>query len=149
MFQMVTTDKIDENDRKIIEILSSNARTSLRDIKKKVDLSPSSIRNRMERLVNIGVIKRYTLDVDYRKIGYDIQVLALITSKPSESDTLCQALSKFDAITEVLRTSGPANFICMVRVQNIGELTKFITCELEKLNGVERIETMFVLPQDE
>jgi Lrp/AsnC family leucine-responsive transcriptional regulator len=103
----------------------------------------------MERLVNIGVIKRYTLDVDYRKIGYDIQVLALITSKPSESDTLCQALSKFDAITEVLRTSGPANFICMVRVQNIGELTKFITCELEKLNGVERIETMFVLPQDE
>ncbi|TFG97351.1 winged helix-turn-helix transcriptional regulator, partial [Candidatus Thorarchaeota archaeon] len=83
MFQMVTTDKIDENDRKIIEILSSNARTSLRDIKKKVDLSPSSIRNRMERLVNIGVIKRYTVDVDYRKIGYDIQVLALIASKPS------------------------------------------------------------------
>lgn len=146
---MVTTDKIDDNDRKIIEILSSDARTSLRDIKKKVDLSPSSIRNRMERLVNIGVIKRYTVDIDYRKIGYDIQVAALITSKPSESDTLCQALSKYDEICEVHRTSGPVSFICMVRVRDIGELTKFITGELEKLNGVERIETMFVLPQED
>ncbi|MHA1135187.1 MAG: Lrp/AsnC family transcriptional regulator [Candidatus Thorarchaeota archaeon] len=146
---MVTTDKIDDNDRKIIEILSSNARTSLRDIKKKVDLSPSSIRNRMERLVNLGVIKRYTVDVDHRKLGYDIQVLVLITSKPSESDTLSKTLSKYNEICEVHRTSGPANFICMVRVRDISELTKFITCELEKLNGIERIETMFVLPQDE
>jgi Lrp/AsnC family leucine-responsive transcriptional regulator len=145
---MVTTDKIDENDRKIIEILSKNARISLREIKKKVDLSPSSIRNRMERLVNLGVIKRYTLDVDYRKLGYDIQVLALITSKPSESDMLCQTLSEYNEICEVHRTSGLANFICMVRVRDIGELTKFITGELEKLNGIERIETMFVLPQD-
>jgi len=146
---MVTMDKIDENDRKIIEILSSNARTSLRDIKKKVDLSPSSIRNRMERLVSLGIIKKYTVDVDYRKIGYDIQVLALITSKPSESDTLCKILSKYDEICEVHRTSGLANFICMVRVRDISELTKFITCELEKLNGIERIETMFVLPQED
>ncbi|MGY5870732.1 MAG: Lrp/AsnC family transcriptional regulator [Candidatus Thorarchaeota archaeon] len=146
---MGTTDRIDENDRKIIEILSGNARISLRDIKKKVDLSPSSIRNRMERLVSLGVIKKYTVDVDQRKLGYEIQVVALITSKPSESDALCKALSKFSEVSEVLRTSGPANFICMIQVQDINELTKFITCELEKLNGVERIETMFVLPQDE
>jgi Lrp/AsnC family leucine-responsive transcriptional regulator len=146
---MGTMDKIDENDRKIIEILSANARTSLRDIKKKVDLSPSSIRNRMERLVSLGVIKRYTVDVDYRKLGYDIQVLALITSKPAEANALCKTLSKYEEITEVLRTSGMANFICMVRARDIMELTKFITGELEKLDGVERIETMFVLPQEE
>lgn len=149
MFQMVTTDRIDENDRKIIEILTSNARISLRDIKKKVDLSPSSIRNRMERLVNLGVIKKYTVDVDHQKLGYEIQVVALITSKPVESDVLCKSLSKYDEISEVLRTSGPANFICMIKVRNISELTKFITCELEKLTGIERIETMFVLPQEE
>ena len=146
---MVSTDRIDENDRKIIEILTSNARISLREIKKKVDLSPSSIRNRMERLVNLGVIRKYTIDIDQRKLGFEIQVVALITSKPSESDGLCKALSKYSEVTDVLRTSGPANFICMIQVQNINELTKFITSELEKLNGVERIEAMFVLPQEE
>jgi DNA-binding Lrp family transcriptional regulator len=144
---MAMTDKIDENDRKIIEILSKDARISLREIKKKVDLSPSSIRNRMERLVNLGVIKRYTLDVDYRKLGYEIQVLALISSKPAECDTLCQALSDYKEINEVHRTSGPINFICMIRVKDINELNNFITGKLEKLSGIEKIETMFVLPQ--
>ena len=146
---MAMMDKIDENDRKIIEILSQDARISLREIKKKVDLSPSSIRNRMERLVNLGVIKRYTLDVDYRKLGYNIQVLTLITSRPSESDTLCKTLSSYEEICEVHRTSGPFNFICMIRVSDINELTKFITEKLEKLNGIDRIETMFILPQTE
>ena len=89
------------------------------------------------------------MDVDHQKLGYEIQVVALITSKPAESDMLCKALSKYDEISEVLRTSGPANFICMVRVRDVNELTKFITGELEKLNGVERIETMFILPQEE
>ncbi|MFX1580288.1 MAG: Lrp/AsnC family transcriptional regulator [Promethearchaeota archaeon] len=145
---MGMTEKIDGNDLRIIEMLTENARSSLREIAAVVNLSPSSVRNRMERLVDIGIIKRYTLEVDHRKLGYEIQVIVLITSKPAESDRLFIALKGYNQIYEVLRTSGPANFICMVRVRNITELTKFITGELEKLNGVERIETMFILPQD-
>ncbi|MFW9832848.1 MAG: Lrp/AsnC family transcriptional regulator [Candidatus Thorarchaeota archaeon] len=145
---MGMTEKIDGNDLRILEMLTENARSSLREIAAVVNLSPSSVRNRMERLVDIGIIKRYTLEVDHRKLGYEIQVIVLITSKPAESDRLFTALEGYDQIYEVLRTSGPANFLCMVRVRNITELTKFITGELEKLNGIERIETMFILPQD-
>jgi Lrp/AsnC family leucine-responsive transcriptional regulator len=148
MFYMGMTERIDENDIRIIEMLTKNARISLREIAAVVNLSPSSIRNRMERLVDLGVIKRYTLDVDHKKLGYEIQVIVLITSKPAESDRLFVALKAYGQIYEVLRTSGPANFICMARVRNITELTKFITGELEKLHGVERIETMFILQQD-
>ncbi|MFW9807183.1 MAG: Lrp/AsnC family transcriptional regulator [Candidatus Thorarchaeota archaeon] len=145
---MGMTEKLDPKDLRIIEMLTKNARTSLREMAVVVKLSPSSIRNRMERLVDIGVIKKYTLDIDHKKLGYDIQVIVLITSKPAESNRLFTALKEYDQIYDLLRTSGPANFICMVRVRNITELTKFITDELEKLNGVERIETMFILPQE-
>lgn len=146
---MDSMDRVDDKDLQIIEILSSNARISLRDIKKKVDLSPSSIRNRMEHLVEIGVIKRYTVDIDYRKLGFDIQVLVLMTAKPGTSRDLYSRLSKYEQVSEVLRTAGPANFILRVRVKDIAELTHFITGELERLEGVERIETMFILPDDE
>lgn len=145
---MGMTEKLDPKDLRIIEMLTKNARTSLREMAVVVDLSPSSIRNRMERLVDTGVIKKYTLDIDHRKLGYEVQVIVLITSKPAESNRLFAALKGYIQIYDVLRTSGPANFICMVRVRNITELTKFITNELERLNGVERIETMFILPQD-
>lgn len=146
---MGSTERIDENDHRIIEMLTKNARISLREIAAVVNLSPSSIRNRMERLVNLGVIRKYTLELDHRKLGYEVQVVVLITSKPGESDSLYRTLSTYSEISKVLRTSGPANFICMVQVQDISRLAKFITGELEKLVGVERIETMFILPQDE
>jgi Lrp/AsnC family leucine-responsive transcriptional regulator len=142
-------ERIDENDLKIIEILTKNARSSLREIAAVVNLSPSSIRNRMERLVDIGVIKKYTLELDHRKLGFEVQVVTLITSKPGESNSIYRKLSKYSEISNVFRTPGPANFICMVQVKDISRLARFITGELEKLEGVERIETMFILPQEE
>jgi len=145
---MGSTDRTDEKDQQIIEILSKNARISLRDIKKQVNLSPSSIRNRMERLVDMGVIKRYTVEIDYTKMGLDIQVLVLITTKPGTSKNIHRRLLNYKQVTGIMRTAGPANFILTVRVKDIVELTQFITKELESIDGVERIETMFILPDE-
>ncbi|KXH75719.1 MAG: hypothetical protein AM326_08675 [Candidatus Thorarchaeota archaeon SMTZ-45] len=146
---MGSTERIDDTDLRIIEMLTKNARRSLREIGAIVKLSPSSVRNRMERLVDEGVIKRYTLELDHRKLGYEAQVVVLIISRPGDSYEIYQKLSKYNEISEILRTTGPASFICKVRVKDIPQLAKFITGELEKLEGVERIETMFILPQDE
>ena len=145
---MGSMDRTDDKDLQIIEILSKNARISLRDIKKQVNLSPSSIRNRMERLVEIGVIKRYTVDIDYTKMGFDIQVLVMITARPGTSKNINSKLSNYKQVSGIMRTAGPANFIITVRVRDIAELTRFITGELEGLDGVERIETMFILPDE-
>lgn len=145
---MGSTERIDDIDRKIIEILSENARISLRDIKKSVKLSPSSIKNRMENLVNSGVVKRYTVDLDYRKMGLEIQVLVLMSVKPGTAERLHSTLIGYKEIHEILHTAGPASFILTVRVKDIKDLTHFITKELETLEGVERIETMFILPNE-
>ena len=149
MFYMGSTERVDKKDLRIIELLTANARSSLREMAAIVNLSPSSIRNRMARLVDLGVIKRYTLELDHRQLGLEVQVVVLVGSRPAASDTIYKKLSGFEEISSVLRTSGPANFICMVRVRDISQLTRFITGELEKLEGVERIETMFILPQDD
>ncbi len=146
---MGTIDKPDDNDRTIIDILRNNARSSLRDIAKVVKMSPSSVRNRIERLVERGLIKRFTVDMDYRKMGYEIQVIVLITSRPGSSEEIYKALQSFNEIFKVYWTSGPANFVCIVRVQNMNELSQFMTGKLEKLKGVERVESMFLMPEPE
>ena len=146
---MGTIDKPDDNDRTIIDILRKNARSSLRDIAKVVKMSPSSVRNRIERLVERGLIKRFTVDLDYRKMGYEIQVIVLITSRPGSSEEIYKELQSFTEIFKVHWTSGPANFVCIVRVQNMNELSQFMTGQLEKLKGVERVESMFVMPEPE
>ena len=146
---MGSAERVDENDEIIIGMLRENARSSLRDIAEVVKMSPSSVRNRIELLVDRGFIKRFTVEVDYRKMGYEIQVIVLITSRPGSSDTLYKALQRFEEISHVYWTSGPANFVCLVRVHDMNELSMFLTGELEKLEGVERVESMFLMPQIE
>jgi Lrp/AsnC family leucine-responsive transcriptional regulator len=143
---MGTTEKVDGKDRKIIAILKENGRSSLREIGKDVKLSASSVRNRMEHLTDIKVIKRYTVEVDYRKLGYDIQVIVLITSKPGSSETIYQELQSYEEIDKVYWTSGPANFVCIVRLEDMAALSSFMTSRIEKLEGVERVESMFLMP---
>ncbi len=144
---MGSNERVDDNDKTIIEMLQKNARSSLRDIAKVVDMSPSSIRNRIEKLLERGFIKRFTIDVDYRKMGFEIQVIVLITSRPGSSESLYKALHSFDQISQIYWTSGPANFVCLVRVHDMNELSRFLTSELERLDGVERVESMFLMPQ--
>ncbi|MHA2379589.1 MAG: Lrp/AsnC family transcriptional regulator [Candidatus Thorarchaeota archaeon] len=150
---MGSKERIDGYDVKIIKTLSENARSPLRDIGRHVKLSASSVRNRMERLLDQGVIERYTVDVNWRKMGYDIQVLLQISSWAGASREIYDKLIEYEAkdereiqVTQVHWTSGPANVICIIRVKRMEDLTYFITEELENLRGIERVDSMFLMP---
>ncbi len=60
---------MDEIDRKIIGILAQDLRRSLTDIGAAVELSPSSVNERIRRLVASGVIRRFTIDADHRALA--------------------------------------------------------------------------------
>ncbi len=139
-------EKIDARDLAIIKILRENARTSLRRIGSQVKLGASSVRNRINRLHEIGVIKRFTIDVDYRRLGYEIQVLVMIRSKPGSAEALYQTLCTFEEVSEIYWTAGPSNFACIVRVKNMTELSRFMTNHIESLEGVEKVESVFLMP---
>ena len=55
---------IDDVDYEILELLMENARHPYREIAKQVDRSPPTVSDRVERLQELGIIERFTLDVD-------------------------------------------------------------------------------------
>ncbi|MFW9967216.1 MAG: Lrp/AsnC family transcriptional regulator [Candidatus Thorarchaeota archaeon] len=146
---MGSDEKISKHDEKIIKELLENSRSPLRDIGKRVKLSASSVRNRMARLENLKVIKRYTVDVDWRKMGYDIEVILLISSWMTASKEIHETLSQLEQVSKVYWTAGTANLVCVVRVRSMQELSAFITENLEKLRGIERVESLFIMPVPE
>ncbi len=143
---MEENDVIDKKDIRIIEILSANARSPLRDIAREVDLSPSSVRNRMQRLLDLGVVKKYTLDVDHRLTGLGIEVIVLLTVKPKAAEDVEQKLRELGEISHLARTAGNVSFVCTVRVHSMDDFTTFMKEKLEHFDGLERIDTLFVLP---
>ena len=59
---------LDETDKKIIKILSDNAKTSTQDLGQALNLSVTGIKYRLERLSTTGVIRGYVVDIDWDKV---------------------------------------------------------------------------------
>ncbi|MEM2701288.1 MAG: AsnC family transcriptional regulator, partial [Nitrososphaerota archaeon] len=71
---------LDDIDRKILELLSQDARTSYKQMGEAVGLSEGAVRKRVKRLVEQGVIKRFTVVIDDKSV---IKALTMINVDPS------------------------------------------------------------------
>lgn len=78
---------LDATDRGILYLLQQNARdTTTTEIAEAVGVAPSTVRNRIERLEERGVVKGYVPDVDYERAGFELHILFTCTAptQPSE-----------------------------------------------------------------
>lgn len=67
--------KIDDIDRKILDELHNNSRLSMSELGRRVNLSSPSVTERVRQKESFGVIKSYTLDIGYEKLGLPIQCI--------------------------------------------------------------------------
>ncbi len=73
--------KIDPIDKKIIDELSQNSRLSMSGLGRRINLSSPSVTERVRQMESFGLLKRYTLEIDYSKIGHPIQCIIEATVK--------------------------------------------------------------------
>lgn len=76
--------KLDEIDRCIVECMRENSRVTMKEIGSRVFLSAQAVRNRVERLEDLGILQRYTVNVNCSVFGY--RVHALVRGQFSQSD---------------------------------------------------------------
>ncbi|MBW6517364.1 MAG: AsnC family transcriptional regulator [ANME-2 cluster archaeon] len=93
--------ELDELDIKILTLLQEEGRQSFREVAKKTHTSVPTIGSRVERMQQLGIIRRFTIDIDQEKIeGYQSAVL-IIDVKPSESQAIVSRLSEMDEVVEI------------------------------------------------
>ena len=73
---------MDKLDLKIINALNKNARTSFREISRKLKISMTTVANRVKKLENEGIIKGYIPLIDLDKLGYNL--LTIISAKTEQ-----------------------------------------------------------------
>ena len=66
-------------DRKILRLLKENSRATIRQISKKTGIRPSTVHQRLTKMMANGIIKRFTIEIDEKKVGYDLTVYMLIS----------------------------------------------------------------------
>ena len=95
-------DIIDEKDRKILEILKENSNLSSHKISKKTRIPVTTVNNRIKKLQKEGVIKKYTIQVDEKKMG--ITLMAYVFVQVSLRDLKQNQLMVSDLVKEIRKS---------------------------------------------
>lgn len=117
---------IDKTDLKIIQLLKDNSKASFAELSKKVSLSPSSVRERINKLEDIGVIKGYRLEVDQALLGNSLEVFILLKVFTGKLQYAILELNKYPEIVKAYRITGPHNFHLRVALRDQLHLQQFI-----------------------
>ena len=136
---------MDENDRKIIDLLSVDSRRSLADIGGSVGLSPSSVNERIRRLTASGAIRRFTVELD--PSAMEMETLAFVwvaLREDADEDAFRRFAAKNTAILECHHVTGGWSYLIKLRVRAMPEIELFLA-ELKSQKFLGRSETMIAL----
>ncbi len=137
--------EIDEIDKKIIEFLQEDGRMPFLEIAKKLKLSESTIRKRVENLKEKGIIKRFTIEIDPTKIGLDTIAIVGIDVEPSKLLEIAQKLCEFKEIHSVATTTGDHMIITEIWTKDSRELAKIISEKIGTIEGIKKICPAIIL----
>lgn len=134
---------VDATDLKLLEILKENSRLSFADLGRKINLSPSSVRERVQKMEDEGVIQKYNIQIDNKKIGYDLEAFILVKVFPGKLKYVIDKVKEFPEITNAHRITGNQNIHLKVVVQNQVCLQKL----LDKLMQFGDTNTFLILSE--
>jgi Lrp/AsnC family transcriptional regulator, leucine-responsive regulatory protein len=137
---------MDDTDRKIIDLLRRDALMSLAALGKIVDLAPSSVHERVRKLRESGLIRRFTVDLDPDLAGYPILAfIGIRIDKPANTAGFVKFAVRQHEVLECHHVSGVWNFLLKVRVRSTANLEDLLTRRFKKLKGFAGSETMVAL----
>jgi Lrp/AsnC family transcriptional regulator, leucine-responsive regulatory protein len=118
--------ELDESDRRLIEALDRNARTSTADLARLIGLSPQSTSDRVRRLEDVGVITGSTVRLDPSALGLGIGAYIRIRPAMGELQRVAQLVTDIPEIIECDRVTGEDCFVAKVFVPRIDDLERVI-----------------------
>lgn len=118
--------KMDEIDLDILRELQQDSRLSIRELSKKVNLSPPSVTERVRRLEDIGIIEGYTIKINKSRMGISINCIIQVTMKNGEYDRFIKYITGHPRSELCYRVTGEACFVVVISVASLSEIEQFI-----------------------
>jgi len=121
-------------EEQIIELLQKDARMPVKKIAKKVGLSESTVKNRIQKLKKEGYIRDFALLLNPKKFGKNIISILMISTGLSKTKECIQMLKKFPQIINIYFTTGEYSIIAMGLFDDDEDLNYFLVNKLSKID---------------
>jgi len=117
---------LDETNRRLLGELQGNARLTLAELGRRVDLSPPAVADRLQRLEEEGVIQGYRAEIDPKALGYALSAVIRIRPAPREVRKVADLAQKTPEVVECQRITGEDCFIFRLHLRDVEHLEEVI-----------------------
>ena len=141
-------EKIDNLDKKILSILSNNARIPFKDVAAECNVSRAAIHQRVQRLIEMGVITGSGFDVSPKSLGY--HTCTYVGSTLERGSMYKDVVKRLELIPEIVEchfTTGPYTMLVRLYARDNEQLMHLLNGQLQEIPGVTATETLISLEQ--
>lgn len=116
---------LDTTDLRILELLAADARTPYSDIADDVGLSAPAVSERVSKLQESGVIRRFTLDINPSELRGGTEVLVTLSPTPGNTDSISNTIEAEDAVEHAFVTAS-GDVVCVAHVP-VADVREWVT----------------------
>lgn len=140
---------IDELDRKILKLITTNARIPFLEVARECGVSGAAIHQRVQRLLNLGVVTGSEFIVSPQKLGYNTcAYMGVYLEKASFDKKVVKLLKDIPEVVECHHTTGAWAIFIKIQTKTNKHLKKVIDTDLQAIEGIARTETLISLEQE-
>jgi Lrp/AsnC family transcriptional regulator, leucine-responsive regulatory protein len=135
---------LDKKDVQILTHLKVDSNQSMSTLADDLSIPRTTLQERIARLRKIGVIKRFTIQQDYSKLGKGVTVFILISFESSAGTSQKEAAEKIAQIPDIYEVhiiSGDWDFLVKARGESIESIGQLVMDKIRNVKGVERTLT--------
>ncbi len=141
---------IDPVDLKILKLLKKDGMMTNRQIAVELNLTTTPIHERIKRLRRDGFIKRYTIELNHKKLNKNLIVFCNVSLKEHAQQFLTQFERDVQTVPEVVEcycVSGGSDFLLKVIVSDMEEYKDFILNKLAAISNIGSAQSHFVITE--
>ncbi|MCU1492875.1 MAG: transcriptional regulator, AsnC family [Acidimicrobiaceae bacterium] len=140
--------RLDDIDRKLLALLALDARTSQRGLARELRMSPPAVGERIARLERTGVIKGYTVTLDWAAAGFPVTVyLAITAAQGSDLGKVIDGLRRVPEVSDVTVVTGSIDLLARLLVRDHAHLKELLLDRIWQIGGVQRTETFLAVAE--
>ena len=141
----ITINALDEIDFSIMSRLQNDGRKSFTEIAKELDVAVNTVRNRVAKMVDNGVL-RFIARVPPEKVGFQAYANIMIRAERSQDvDFIAHEVLKYPEVSFVSLVVGDYDLLLDAMCYNNEHLTDLLTKRIQKIPGVEKTQTIIMV----
>ena len=139
---------IDSLDKKILELITENARIPYLEVARACNVSGAAIHQRIQKLSKMGVITGSKFSIEPKKIGYKTcAYMGIFLDKASLYNNVLEELKKIPEVTQCHFTTGNYSVFIKIFARDNEHLKSILTDKIQLISGIARTETFISLEE--